>query len=60
MEPASQGDPRVLFAMNLVLSTVFASVVVWGLSYVDVVPFTLVNVASFALVLMAVTHVVTR
>lgn len=60
MEPTSQGDPRVLFAMNLVLSTVFASVVVWGLSYVDVVPFTLVNVASFALVLMAVTHVVTR
>ncbi|MFC6827177.1 hypothetical protein [Halopelagius fulvigenes] len=60
MEPASQGDPRVLFAMNLVLSTAFASVVVWGLSYIDVVPFTVVNVASFALVLMAVTYVVTR
>ncbi|RDI73078.1 hypothetical protein [Halopelagius longus] len=60
MEPTSQGDPRVLFAMNLVLSTAFASVVIWGLSYIDVVPFTLVNVASFALVLMAVTYVVTR
>lgn len=60
METTSQGDPRVLFAMNLVLSTLFASVILWGLNYLDVVAFTFVNVASFALVLMAVTYVVTR
>ena len=59
METTSQGDPRVLFVMNLVLSTLFASVIVWGVSYIDIVEFTLINVASLALVLMAVTYVVT-
>jgi hypothetical protein len=60
MGTTSQGDPRVLFVMNLVLSSIFATVVVWGLSFVDVVAFTLVNVASLALVVMAATYVVTR
>ncbi|SFR32045.1 hypothetical protein [Halogeometricum limi] len=57
---ASRGDPRVLFAMNLVLSSVFASVVVWGLDLVGLLELTFVNVASLALVLMAVTYLVTR
>lgn len=59
METTSKGDPRVLFVMNLVLSTLFASVIVWGLSYLDIVGLTPINVASLALVLMAVTYVVT-
>ncbi|SFH00435.1 hypothetical protein SAMN04488063_3553 [Halopelagius inordinatus] len=59
METDSQGDPRVLFVMNLVLSTLFASIVVWGVSYVDIADFTVINVASLAVVLMAVTYVVT-
>lgn len=59
-EPTSEGDPRVLFAMNLVLSSIFATVVMWGLSYAEIAAFTLVNVASLALVLMAVTYVITR
>lgn len=59
METDSQGDPRVLFVMNLVLSTLFASIVVWGVSYVDIAEFTPINVASLAVVLMAVTYVVT-
>lgn len=57
---ASRGDPRVLFAMNLVLSSVFASVVVWGLDLLGMMALTFVNVASLALVLMAVTYLVTR
>jgi len=57
---ASQGDPRVLFVMNLVLSSLFAATIVWGLSFLDVVDATVWNVASLAVLLMAVTYVVTR
>jgi hypothetical protein len=57
---ASQGDPRVLFVMNLVLSSVFAAGVVWGLELVGLVSVTVWNVASLTLLLMAVTYLVTR
>ncbi|MDQ2056276.1 MULTISPECIES: hypothetical protein [Halobellus] len=60
METTSQGDPRVLFVMNLVLSSLFATVVVWGLDLVGIAAFTPVNVGSLALVIMAVTYVMTR
>ena len=60
METTSQGDPRVLFAMNLVLSSIFASVVMWGLDAAAIAQFTLVNVASLALVIMAATYLITR
>ena len=54
----TQGDPRVLVAMNVVLSTAFAATVVWGLSYAGSVEFTLVNVATGAILLAAVSYVV--
>ena len=54
----TQGDPRALIAMNVVLSTVFASTVVWGLSYLGAAEFTLVNVATGAVLLVAVSYVV--
>ena len=54
----TQGDPRVLVAMNVVLSTVFAATVVWGLSYLGAAEFTLVNVATGAVLLVAVSYVV--
>jgi hypothetical protein len=57
---ASQGDPRVLFVMNIVLSSLFAAAIVWGLAFIDLVTLTVWNVASLALLLMAVTYVVTR
>ncbi|AFK20635.1 hypothetical protein E6P09_02790 [Haloferax mediterranei ATCC 33500] len=56
----SEGDPRVLFVMNLVLSTIFATVVVYGLSYADLAAFSVVNVVSAALVLTALTYLVTK
>mgnify|MGYP006273188459 CR=1 FL=1 len=56
----SQGDPRVLFVMNLVLSALFASVVVWGLDYVGVLSFSLARIAVATGVLMVITHLVTR
>jgi len=57
---ASQGDPRVLFVMNLLFSSAFAAGVVWGLSFIGLAGFTVWNVASLALLLMAVTYLVTR
>ncbi|WP_277554506.1 hypothetical protein [Halobaculum limi] len=54
---ASDGDPRVLFVMNLVLSAAFASVLVWGLSYLDLATFTLRTVAGYGLVVFVVTYV---
>jgi hypothetical protein len=56
---ASQGDPRVLFVLNLVLSSVFAYAVVWGLDFIDVLTFSLRTVAVAAVALMIVTYVVT-
>ncbi|SEA20571.1 hypothetical protein SAMN04488065_2246 [Haloplanus vescus] len=56
---ASQGDPRVLFVMNLVLSTLFAAGVVWGLSFIGLLGLTVWNVTALALLLMALTYVVT-
>jgi hypothetical protein len=54
----AEGDPRVVLAMNLVLSSTFAWVVVWGLSMLDVVAYTAVNVASLAAVFVGVTYLV--
>lgn len=56
----SQGDPRVLFVMNLALSTAFAALVIWGLSFLDMLSFGWQNVAVLAGLLMVVTYAVTR
>ncbi|QLG48521.1 hypothetical protein [Natrinema halophilum] len=56
----SKGDPRVLLAMNAVLSTLFAWTIVWGLSFLDVVEFGIVNVATAAILLFAMTYLVTN
>lgn len=55
---ASEGDPRVLFAMNVVLSALFSTVVVYGLSVVRVQEFTWTNVAAATAVLALLTWVV--
>lgn len=57
---SSQGDPRVLFVMNLVLSGLFSLTVLWGLDLLGVTSFTYLRLATMTLVLMAVTHLVTR
>lgn len=56
---SSKGDPRVVLAINAVLSTLFAWSVVWGLSFLDVVQFGFVNVATAAILLFTVTYAVT-
>lgn len=56
----STGDPRVLFVTNLVLSSAFAALVVWGLSLLGVLEFGWQPVAVLAALLVVVTHVVVR
>lgn len=56
----SEGDPRVLLAMNVVLSTTFAVMVTWGLDLLDAAEFTLVNVATLAIILFSVTYLITQ
>ncbi|GGK58090.1 hypothetical protein GCM10009067_08230 [Haloarcula sebkhae] len=55
----SQGDPRVLIAMNVVLSTVFAATIVWGLSVIGAAELTAINVATGAILLFALTYAIT-
>lgn len=57
---SSQGDPRVLLVMNAVLSTLFAWTVVWGLSFLGIVEFGIVNVGTAAILLFAITYLVTN
>ncbi len=57
---ASEGDPRVLFVMNLVLSAVFGTAILWGLDYVGLATFSTTNAAIATLVLMALTGLVIR
>jgi hypothetical protein len=54
---ASQGDPRVLFALNAVLSSAFAAVVVFGLAFVGLLEFAWTTVALAASGLMLLTWV---
>lgn len=55
----SEGDPKVVIALNAVLSTTFALLVTWGLSILGVLEFTGVNVATLAIILFAATYLVT-
>jgi hypothetical protein len=55
----TRGDPRVLVAMNVVLSTAFAATVIWGLSLLGAAEFTLINVATGAVLLIALSYAVT-
>ena len=56
---SSKGDIRVLFVMNAVLSTLFGWTIIWGLALIGFVEFSLINVATAAIVLFALTYAVT-
>ena len=55
---ASQGDPRVLVVLNLLLSFAFTAVVAWGMDVVGFAPFTWQNVGLGTLTLFLITWVV--
>ena len=52
----AEGDIRVLIVLDVILSAIYAALVVYGLSYIDLVPFTLENVAMLAVALALVTY----
>lgn len=54
----AEGDPRVLWAMNLLLSMLFGWILVSSLAFVGVVEFTLETFAATVLFLMVVTWLV--
>lgn len=56
----SEGSPWVAQGINAVLSTLFALVVVSGLEFIGVMEFTLVNVATAAVLLFTISYVATR
>ena len=53
---ASDGDIRVLLALDILLSLAFSTVVVWGLSFFDLAAFTVRSVATTALALAVLTY----
>jgi hypothetical protein len=55
---ASDGDIRVLIALDLLLSLLFASVVLWGLDFIGEVMFTPRNLAIGTLFLAVATFLV--
>lgn len=55
---ASEGDIRVLLVMDLVLSFVFAAVVVWGLSFVGVLAYSWQTVALVTAIVAFFTYLV--
>lgn len=54
----SQGDPRVLAVINLVLSLVFSVIVVWGLEFIGIGAFTLRNIGVATAALWIITWIV--
>lgn len=57
---SSQGDPRLVLLLNLVLSTAFAWTVVWGLDLVGALEFSFATVATGALLVFALTYFVVQ
>lgn len=57
---SSEGDPRVLFVLNVILSTGFAYLILIAADLVGMTTFTLERLAAIALVLIALTYVVTN
>jgi hypothetical protein len=53
----SEGDPRVHFAMNLVLSSILSYIVLWGLDLIDALEFSLIRLMLGTIILMGLTQV---
>jgi len=54
----TEGDLRVLLAMNAVLSVSFGALAVWGLGFVGVLTFSWETIAFVATGLFALTYLV--
>lgn len=52
----AKGDIRVLIVLNVILSAIYATLVVYGLSYLDLAAFSVENVAMLTIGLAMVTY----
>lgn len=55
---ATSGDKRVHFLINLVLSTIYATVVVWGLDFAGYWTYTTQHVLGVAALIFIITYLV--
>ena len=53
----ASGDIRVLLVLDVILSAIYASVIVWGLSYMDMAAFTAQNVAIGTAIVAVLTYI---
>lgn len=53
----SEGDPRVHFVMNLVLSAMFAYTLLWGLDFVTAIEFSVLRLVVLTVLVMGITQV---
>ena len=53
----SKGDPRVHFVMNLILSSIFAYIVLWGLDLIGALEFSTLRLVLATIILMGLTQV---
>jgi hypothetical protein len=54
----SDGDIRVLLILDAVMSAIFAAVVLFGLDFIGVAPFTLLNLALGTAAVAVLTYLV--
>ena len=55
----SDGDPRILLGLNAVLSTLLGWTIIGGLSLLEVTTFSVINVATAAIIVFTLTYAVT-
>jgi hypothetical protein len=53
----SEGDPRVHFVMNLVLSAMFAYILLWGLDFLEMLEFTVLRLGLVTATVMGLTQI---
>lgn len=53
----ASGDIRVLLVLDLVLSAIYATIIVWGLNYLEMLAFTVENVALATAVIGLLTYI---
>lgn len=52
----ASGDIRVLLVLDVILSAIYATIIVWGLDYLDMLAFTPQNVALGTAIVALITY----
>ena len=52
----AKGDIRVLLVLDLIISAIYSAIVIWGLAYIDVLEYSIENVAILTVILATITY----